>query len=113
MNFHRPTEPPPTPSPRISPVAKDVLTRRAPSNSDLSEAGAPGRPWIPRWISNLHVTLRQRNLFRPLVLIAAAATIVSLLGFSQDSGPFNPTAAAMPRPGGGGVVSFFLRPATR
>src|SRR5205807_8183434 len=96
MNFDRPTDP----MPSISPAAKDTLTVRAPSESSRNEAGAQRRPWIPRWISNLQVTLRQRNLLRPLVLIAAAATIVSLLGFSQDSGPFKPTAAAMPRPAG-------------
>src|ERR1700720_320048 len=72
MTFDRPAEP--TSSPRTSPVAKDSLTGRAP-NSGLTEAGAQRRPWIPRWISNLHGTLRQRNLFRPLVVIAAAATI--------------------------------------
>jgi hypothetical protein len=98
MNFEQPMDPaPPAPTP---PVAKDALTRRASSNSGLTEAGAERRPWMPRWISNLHLTLRQRNLLRPLLLIAAAATIVSLLGFSQDSGPFKPTVAAMPRPAG-------------
>jgi hypothetical protein len=97
VDLDRPTDP--APSARTAPVAKDVLTGPAPSNSGL-EPGAERRHWIPRWISNLHVTLRQRNLLRPLALIAAAATIVSLLGFSQDSRPFNPTAAAMPRPAG-------------
>jgi hypothetical protein len=97
MNFDPPVDPTP---PAPTPVAKDALTGRAAPNSGVTEAGAHRRPWIPRWISNLHATLRQRNLVRPLLVIAAAATIVSLLGFSQDSGPFNPTAAAMPRPAG-------------
>src|SRR6202162_5906744 len=98
MNFAQPMDP--TPSSRTSPIAKGALTGREPSNSGPTKAGAHRLPWIPRWLSDLHVTLHQRNLLRPLVLIAAAATIVSLLGFSQDSGPFNPTAAAMPRPAG-------------
>jgi hypothetical protein len=98
MNFERPIDS--APSGRTSPRAKDLLTGRAPSDSGLTAALAQRRPWIPRWISNLHGNLGRRHLLRPLLLIAAAATIVSLLGFSQDSGPFNPPAAAMPRPAG-------------
>lgn len=69
-------------------------------NSGVIEEGEERRPWIPRYITNLHLTISRRHLVRPLVVIAAAAMIVSLLGFSQGSGPYPPAGAAMPRPAG-------------
>ena len=97
MGFNPPTEANPL-APTL-PGGKDVSTGRASTHSGAFEKNMKRR-WISRHFSDLRIAISRRNLLRPLVVIAAAATIVSLLGLSQGSGPYPPTSAAMPRPAG-------------
>ena len=66
-------------------------------DSGVSGERVDGQSWIARGISRLSDAIRRRRLARPVIVIATAATIVSLLGLAQSGGPLY-DFVAMPRP---------------